>query len=179
MPVWIRCMCPQQTDNTEIDFPTFSGIKYLASISLVSSGLYTVECYVFGKLPKYTTHAKIFLVIMTFEALLFIFMIIWQPQSDQVWIFFVLRTAFTVCQSSLRSQIGSIYSRFYPDNKKAGSALVHLWEFSGTAIIFGTSGFLFPFQVLAVNFATCVIGTVLYLIAEKIQNKPNRTCRIC
>jgi len=159
----------------------FLGIKYLASVSCVSGGVYIVGCYVFGKLPKYTTHAKIFLVTMTLEAVLFVIIIIWQPHRDasEVWIFFVVRSAFAICQCSLNSQLGSIYNRFYADNKKAGSALVWLWNFAGSATIFGISGPLFPVQVLAVNFATCVIGTLLYLIAEKIQNKPYRKRRCC
>ena len=141
-----------------------------------------LSCYTFGKMLRITTHVKIFCGTMGVELATFIMLLFWQPSSNTIWettVFFTVPFFLAICHASISSQIGSIYSKFFPDNRKSGSSLQGIWNPLGSAIAYGLSGPLFPVHMIIMVMSVCLIGLVLYLVAEKIKNKSNRKCDGC
>ena len=156
-----------------------SGIKYVAYVTCMYAAVMIVSCYMFGKLLRFTTHAKIFIFTMSLEIATFVLLLVWRPIEintvDRI-LFFVVPFLLGVSHSSLSSQIGSIYSKFFPDNRKSGSSLQGIWNPLGSAIAYGLSGPLYPFHMIIIVMSVCVIGLVLFLIAENIKKKKYRKC---
>ena len=152
----------------------------MAYVTCVYGAVMILGCFTFGKLVQLMTHAKIFLITMSFEVLLFVVTLIWHPSQDpssEIWIFFLIPIGFGICHSSLSSQLGSVYSRFFEKNKKAGTALLGVWNPMGSAIAYGLGGALYPVHLAALVLCTCVVGTALYLVAETIKDKSYRKCK--
>jgi len=142
-----------------------------------------LSCYTFGKLLRFTTHAKIFCCTMGIETVTFVLLLFWQPNvTTSLWdkiLFFAVPFLLAICHASLSSQIGSIYSKFFPENRKSGSSLQGIWNPLGSAIAYGLSGPLFPLHMIIIVMTVCIVGLGLYLVAEKIKNKPYRKCAGC
>ena len=155
----------------------------MAYVTCMYAGVMILSCYIFGKLLRVTTHERIFCSTMGIEIATFIFLLSWHPTSiataDQI-LLFVVPFLLGICHASLSSQIGSIYSKFFPDNRKSGSSLQGIWNPLGSAIAYGLSGPLFPIHMIIMVMSVCIIGIIFYLIAEKIKSKPRyRKCTGC
>nr|CAB3267514.1 protein unc-93 homolog A-like [Phallusia mammillata] len=156
------------------------GIEYVAYVTCVYGGVMIIGCYSFGALLRVTTHLKIFICTMSLEVILFVITLLWKPAADghsETWIYFLIPIGFGICHSSLSSQLGSIYGRLYGKTKKAGTALLNVWNPMGSAIAYGLSGTLLPIHLVALVMSTCIVGTIMYTVAEKIQDKPYRKCK--
>lgn len=151
----------------------------MAYVTCMYAAVMITFCYTFGKLLRVTTHAKIFTCTMTLEVATFVILLVWRPveinMADKI-ILFVVPFLFGICHSSLSSQIGSIYSKFFPDNRKSGSSLQGIWNPMGSAIAYGLSGPLYPMHMIILVMSVCIIGLIFFLIAEKIKDNKNRKC---
>ena len=151
----------------------------MAYVTCMYAAVMILFCYTFGKLLRLTTHVKIFCFTTVIELGTFTILLLWNPDPDNTLDFFLLFAVpflLGIRHSSLSSQIGSIYGKFFADNRKSGSSLQGIWNPLGSAIAYGLSGPLYPFHMVIMVMTVSVVGTVLYLIAEKIKNKPYRKC---
>ncbi|XP_018667059.2 protein unc-93 homolog A-like [Ciona intestinalis] len=154
--------------------------KYVSYATATYGGTMILSCYVYGKLPKYTSHLKIFLVTAIFEIGLFTVTLVWIPSNDpysELWLYFALAVGFGICTSIFLSQLGSLYDKFFTTTKKAGMALFNVWNPLGSALAFGLSSSLYPVHMVILCMTACVVGQAFYMVAEWIAEKPKyRKC---
>uniref|UniRef100_F6SDX4 Protein unc-93 homolog A n=1 Tax=Ciona intestinalis TaxID=7719 RepID=F6SDX4_CIOIN len=146
-------------------------IKYMSYATATYGGTMILSCYVYGKLPKYISHLKIFLATAIFEIGLFIVTLVWVPSNDpysELWLYFALAVGFGICTSIFLSQLGSLYDKFFTTTKKAGMALFNVWNPLGSALAFGLSASLYPVHMVILCMTACVVGQVFYMVAEWI-----------
>ena len=114
---------------------------------------------------------------MVVEIIILIVLLTWTPSQDaqsELWLYIVIPIVIGLVQSPPTAQLGSVYGKFFVENKKAGTALLGVWNPLGSAISFGLSGVFYPIDMIILVLVTCIVGTGLFVLAEYMIDKPNR-----
>ena len=121
--------------------------------------------------------AKLFVVTMVIEIAFLAILLSWTPSPDaqsEMWLYIVIPIGIGLVQAPPTAQLGSIYGKFFVENKKAGTALLGVWNPLGSAIAFGLSGVFYPIDMVILVLVSCIVGTVFFVLAEYIIEKPYR-----
>lgn len=155
----------------------FSGV-YFVPYSTCAYGVALIfGCYGSGKVLKYISMTTLFVITMVLEIAILIVLLTWTPSQDaqsELWLYIVIPIGIGLVQSPPTAQLGSIYGKFFVENKKAGTALLGVWNPLGSAISFGLSGVFFPIDMVILVLVACIVGTAFFILAEYIREKPYR-----
>ena len=156
---------------------SFAGVYFVPYATCAYGVARLLGCYASGKVLKYISTTLLFVVTMVIEIVIIILLLLWKPSTDaqsELWLYILIPIGIGLVQSPPTAQLGSIYGKFFVENKKAGTALLGVWNPLGSAICFGLSGVLYPIDMVILVLVTGIVGTIFFVLAEHMIDKPNR-----
>lgn len=99
---------------------------------------------------------------------------LWEPNSDQFVVFFVLAGLWGLCDGIWQTQLNSFYGVIFRSQEEAAFANYRLWESLGFAMAFGYSTFLCIVPKISILLIFLVVGISGYVMAE-IRNGQKKT----
>uniref|UniRef100_A0A8C5WDU2 Protein unc-93 homolog A n=1 Tax=Leptobrachium leishanense TaxID=445787 RepID=A0A8C5WDU2_9ANUR len=159
------------SDFTKSYVTCILGLKYVGFVIICFGVTNSICAAIFGKLAQYTGRIPLFLLGAALNIGCIIGFLVWQPNTSNFAIFFVMSGLWGISDAVWQTLLSSLYGILFEKNKEAAFANFSLWESLGFAIAFGYSSFLCVYIKLYILMCVIVIGILLYGAVEYIERR--------
>ncbi|CAH3025931.1 unnamed protein product [Porites evermanni] len=124
-----------------------------------------------GRLTKYTGRIPVFISGAVIHYAVIIIMLIWRPDYNLIWVFYIVAALLGYCDAVWQTQINAMYGVFFHDNQEPAFSNYRLWESLGFVLAFAYANFLCIRVKLIILLLVLTISMVGYILAEYINRK--------
>lgn len=124
-----------------------------------------------GRLTKYTGRIPVFISGAVIHYAVIIIMLIWRPDYNLIWVFYIVAALLGYCDAVWQTQINAMYGVFFHDNQEPAFSNYRLWESLGFVLAFAYANFLCIRVKLIILLLVLTISMIGYILAEYINRK--------
>ncbi|CAH3103322.1 unnamed protein product [Porites lobata] len=124
-----------------------------------------------GRLTKYTGRIPVFISGAVIHYAVIIIMLIWRPDYNLIWVFYIVAALLGYCDAVWQTQINAMYGVFFHDNQEPAFSNYRLWESLGFVLAFAYANFLCIRVKLIILLLVLTISMIGYILAEYIHRK--------
>lgn len=124
-----------------------------------------------GRLTKYTGRIPVFISGAVIHYAVIIIMLIWRPDYNLIWVFYIVAALLGYCDAVWQTQINAMYGVFFHDNQETAFSNYRLWESLGFVLAFAYANFLCIRVKLIILLLVLTISMIGYILAEYINRK--------
>ncbi|XP_034018456.1 protein unc-93 homolog A [Thalassophryne amazonica] len=147
------------------------GIHFVGFVMMCFGASNSVCSFFFGRLPRYTGRAALFLLAALTNFACIIALLFWRPHPNQLPIFFVFSALWGLADAIWQTQTNALYGVLFPRHKEAAFANYRMWESLGFVITFAYSTFLCLEYKLYIVLAVLLLTIITYPIVEYNEHK--------
>ncbi|XP_061162614.1 protein unc-93 homolog A-like isoform X2 [Saccostrea echinata] len=130
-----------------------------------------LSSWISGILCQYVGRVALISSAACLDLALLLFMVLWEPNPEQMVLFFLLLGAWGVADGVWISQVNSIVSALFHDKLEDAFASLRVLQGLGGTIVFCYSNSLCVLEKMYILAAVCIIGTGLYIGVEISEKK--------
>ncbi|GFS30691.1 protein unc-93 homolog A [Nephila pilipes] len=130
-----------------------------ASLALSSS--------ISGWFVKHLGRIAIFSIAKLLNIVVIIILFLWEPDSSQPLMFFVISGILGIVLGTFWSQLRAFYGVLFKDKEGAAFANYQLWHAVGMAMAFAYSNYICTYYKIYIYAAFSTLGMIGYLLAER------------
>ncbi|XP_066270930.1 protein unc-93 homolog A-like [Branchiostoma lanceolatum] len=150
------------------------GVQMVGYVMMCYCATSSVVSPLFGHLSKYEGARILILVAAAANAVLLIYMLLWQPDEDSLATILSVTGGWSVVTAVWRIQLFAVLGVMYPSNQEAVFANAEMAGSIGSMLVFAYSSALCMDVKLYIYMAVLALGTVGYGAMEcKTRNKNN------
>ncbi|XP_066286576.1 protein unc-93 homolog A-like [Branchiostoma lanceolatum] len=150
------------------------GVQMVGYAMLCFSVTSGVCSSLFGYLSKYTGTRSLILAAVAANAILLIYMLLWQPDGDSLASILSVSGGWGVVRAVWHTQLYAVLGATFPSNQEAVFANTKMTQSLGNTLVFAYSSALCMDVKLYIYMAILAVGTVGYGALEwKTRNKNN------
>ncbi|XP_078611884.1 protein unc-93 homolog A-like [Branchiostoma floridae x Branchiostoma japonicum] len=151
------------------------GIQMVGYVMICYSLASTVSSPLIGHLNKYVGARSLILAAVVANAVLLIYMLLWQPDEDSLATILAVSGGWGVVRALWRIQLFAVLGTVFPSNHEAVFANAKMAGSIGKMLVFAYSSALCMDVKLYICMAVLALGTVGYGVFEcKTRNKKNQ-----
>nr|XP_039270642.1 protein unc-93 homolog A-like [Styela clava]XP_039270643.1 protein unc-93 homolog A-like [Styela clava] len=146
------------------------GIWYVGYVAAAFGLGSAVGSYAVGMLTKLAGRNLIMIGATLIEIGIAIGLLIWEPEiANSTWLFFAVSGCYGILFAVHKTILTSVYTLFFPKDKKSASASFSIWDPLGTSIAYAIGGVICNKVFIIIMTSILVFGISLYIIAEYID----------
>lgn len=139
---------------------------------MICYGVIDAICsFSFGRLVEYVGHIPFFALAFFVHGGTQIALLVWKPQQEPVYIFYILAGLWGIGDAVIQTQINALYGYLFTDNSEPAFANYRLWESIGFIIAFAWSNFLVTYVKLYICLGFLFVGMILYAMVETFDRR--------
>lgn len=139
---------------------------------MICYGVVDASCsFLFGRLVQYVGHIPFFVLAFVVHLGCQITMLLWLPDPDRKYIFFILAALWGLGDAVIQTQINALYGFLFSDKPEAAFANYRLWESIGFIFAFGYSSYICTDIKLYICIAVLTVGMALYGVTEVLHRR--------
>ncbi|XP_055938334.1 protein unc-93 homolog A-like isoform X1 [Argiope bruennichi] len=142
------------------------GMYHVGLVFICFGVVDAVMSFCAGRLVKYVSRMAIMFVGAAGNLGVCIVLFLWEPNSDQSVVFFVLVGIWGLSDAIWQTQLNSFYGALFRNQEEAAYSNYRLWESTGFALAFLYSSFLCILPKISILIVLLFIGMVGYVTAE-------------
>ncbi|CAH1774877.1 unnamed protein product [Owenia fusiformis] len=142
------------------------GIGYIGMSMLCLAICNTLTAPLFGLLSKWLPSYVLVTVAMVMNAISTLVMLMWEPSTDQYWLFFALPGFYGVAHSICQTQENVLIARLCPEDLKSSFIIRNMWQSFGFAFSFAINGFLCVWVKAYINLGLLIVVMICYFTLE-------------
>ncbi|KAL5022316.1 hypothetical protein ScPMuIL_001471 [Solemya velum] len=134
---------------------------------MICYGVTDAVCsFTFGRLVQYFGHATFFVLAFIAHGSVQITMLLWTPDPERVYIFYILAAVWGMGDAVIQTQINALYGFLFKDHSEAAFSNYRLWESIGFIIAFACSNYMCTDIKLYVCIGILCVGMSMYGVVE-------------
>ncbi|KAL4235032.1 unc-93 A [Mactra antiquata] len=139
---------------------------------MICYGVVDATCsFTFGRLVQYVGHIPFFILAYLVHMAAQITLLLWLPNPDTVYVFYILAAMWAVGDAVIQTQINALYGYLFTDSAEAAFANYRLWESVGFIIAFAYSSYICTGIKIYVCIGVLNIGMLLYGVVEFLDRR--------
>ncbi|GFT79403.1 protein unc-93 homolog A [Nephila pilipes] len=150
------------------------GLYHVGLVFICFGIVNAIMSFFAGHLVKYVSRMALMFTGLAGNISVCIVLFLWEPNSDQYVVFFVLAGMWGLCDAIWQTQLNSFYGSLFRSQEEAAYANYRLWESLGFAMAFGYSTFLCIIPKISILICFLIIGILGYVMVE-IRNSRKKT----
>ncbi|KAF2344166.1 Major facilitator superfamily [Trinorchestia longiramus] len=168
--------------HSKRDVPgVFSALKGTAFVScglgvhmvgyvMICYGLCDALCSVcFSPMVKLVGRVPVFVLGATANVSMIILFFIWQPNSDEMYVFFIAAAVWGIADAVWQTQINAFYGVIFPGEAEAAFSNYRMWESVGFIITFVTNSTICIDSKLYIVIGFLSVGMLGYFTIELLE----------
>ena len=155
------------------------GVSHVGWVLIIYGVCNAISSLSIGVIRNHIGRLPIFLLGASINAAVIIFLLVWTPDSEREWVFFVIAGIWGIADGVWLTQVNALYGFLFANDKEAAFSNYCLWESTGFLIAFILQTQVCIKAKLWILLASIVMGMAGYLMIE-IREKSNKekTCEI-
>ncbi|XP_014214880.1 UNC93-like protein [Copidosoma floridanum] len=142
------------------------GISKIGYVMICFGVVNAIAAPAIGSIVKVTGRMPVMLFAFCLHLGILVALILWRPQAQQGWIFFLVSGLWGVCDAVWLVQVNALSGILFPGKEESGYSNFKLWEATGSVITYAYSPYLRTSVKLYILMVVLIVGVTCYLIIE-------------
>ncbi|UJR22295.1 hypothetical protein I4U23_025353 [Adineta vaga] len=157
------------------------GIRYVGLVMVCNGVFQALSSYVFGRLVKYTGRIFVFVVAALINYAMIILMFLWNPQSNQMVLLFVIAGFWGIADAIWQTQVIATYTVLYSETDPSALAKYRLWKSVGFVITYSYSSYITIRLSLILLLVYLSLSMICYAFVEihlRLKQRSQNKCAV-
>ncbi|CAH1785835.1 unnamed protein product [Owenia fusiformis] len=142
------------------------GVGWVGYIMICLGVCNATFAFILGRLEKYTGRPALFVSATVINVALMLTMLMWTPDKQQMYVFFIIPALWGACDAVWQSQTSALLGVLFSSQKEAAFANFRLWQNLAQTIAFATSGLMCMSVKVIIAITLACISLALYIVVE-------------
>ncbi|XP_045191368.1 protein unc-93 homolog A-like [Mercenaria mercenaria] len=142
------------------------GIEDIGFVMICYGVVDAICSFSFGRLVQFVGHTPFFLLAFLLHGGLQITFLLWKPNNEQVYLFYIFAALWGMGDAVIQTQINALYGMLWTKDSEAAFANYRLWESLGFIIAFACQNFLCTNVKIYICMGFLCVGMMLYGVVE-------------
>ncbi|KAF2353759.1 Ion channel regulatory protein UNC-93 [Trinorchestia longiramus] len=143
---------------------------HMVGYVMICYGLCDALCSVcFSPMVKLVGRVPVFVLGVTANVSMIILFFIWQPNSDEMYVFFIAAAVWGIADAVWQTQINAFYGVIFPGEAEAAFSNYRMWESVGFIITFVTNSTICIDSKLYIVIGFLSVGMLGYFTIELLE----------